>query len=60
MYYIIHIATAFQSIKAQRPEIQELIWTRTQRHFRLKEPEHPILSATLEQYLKKRVQILPL
>lgn len=59
MYYIIHIATAFQSIKAQRPEIQELIWTKTQRHFRLKEPEHPILSATLEQYLKKETPDTP-
>ncbi len=53
MYYIIHIATAYQSFRSQAPEIQELIWTRTQRHLRLKEPDHPILSATLDQYLTK-------
>ncbi len=53
MYYIIHIATAYQSFRSQAPEIQELIWTRTQRHLHLKEPDHPILSATLDEYLTK-------
>ena len=53
MYYIIHIATAFQSFKAQPREIQELIWARTLNDLRKKDPTHPLLSATLEQYLAK-------
>ena len=53
MYYIIHIATAFQSFKAQPREIQELIWTRTLNDLRKKDPTHPLLSATLDQYLAK-------
>jgi hypothetical protein len=53
MYYIIHIATAFQSFKAQPREIQELIWTRTLNDLRKKDPTHPLLSATLDQYLTK-------
>jgi hypothetical protein len=53
MYYIIHIATAFQSFKAQPREIQEVIWTRTLNDLRKKAPTHPILSATLDQYLVK-------
>ena len=55
MYYIIHIATAFQSFKAQPREIQELIWARTLNDLRKKDPTHPLLSATLEQYLAKEV-----
>jgi len=55
MYYIIHIATAFQSIKTQPREIQELIWTRTLNDLRKKDPSHPLLSATLDQYLAKNV-----
>jgi Predicted 3'-5' exonuclease related to the exonuclease domain of PolB len=54
MYYIIHIATAFQSIKVQPREIQELIWTRTLNDLRKKDPSHPVLSATLDQYLAKQ------
>lgn len=53
MYYIIHIATAFQSFKAQPREIQELIWARTLNDLRKKDPSHPLLSATLDQYLAK-------
>jgi hypothetical protein len=53
MYYIIHIATAFQSFKAQPREIQELIWARTLNDLRKKDPIHPLLSATLDQYLAK-------
>jgi hypothetical protein len=53
MYYIIHIATAFQSFKAQPREIQELIWARMLNDLRKKDPTHPILSATLDQYLAK-------
>ena len=53
MYYIIHIATAFQSFKAQPREIQELIWARTLSDLRKKDPAHPLLSATLDQYLAK-------
>ena len=55
MYYIIHIATAFQSFKAQPREIQEVIWTRTLNDLRKKDPTHPLLSATMEQYLAKEV-----
>ncbi len=54
MYYLIHIATAYRSIKAHPREIQELIWNKTQHQFRTKDPNHPILSATLEQYLSKQ------
>ncbi len=53
MYYIIHIATAFQSFKAQPREIQEIIWARTLNDLRKKDPTHPLLSATLDQYLAK-------
>ena len=53
MYYIIHIATAFQSFKAQPREIQELIWARTMNDLRKKDPTHPLSSATLGQYLAK-------
>jgi Predicted 3'-5' exonuclease related to the exonuclease domain of PolB len=53
MYYIIHIATAFQSFKAQPREIQELIWARMLNDLRKKDPSHPLLSATLDQYLAK-------
>ena len=53
MYYIIHIATAFQSFKAQPREIQELIWARMLNDLRKKDPTHPLLSATLDQYLAK-------
>jgi len=53
MYYIIHIATAFQSFKAQPREIQELIWARTLNDLRKKDPTHTILSVTLDQYLAK-------
>ncbi len=53
MYYIIHIATAFQSFKAQPREIQELIWARTLNDVRKQDPSHPLLSATLDQYLAK-------
>ena len=53
MYYIIHIATAFQSFKAQPREIQELIWTRTLNDLRKKDSTNPLLSATLDQYLTK-------
>ncbi len=55
MYYIIHIATAFQSFKAQPREIQEVIWTRTLNDLRKKDPTHPLLPATMEQYLAKEV-----
>ena len=55
MYYIIHIATAFQSFKAQPREIQDVIWTRTLNDLRKKAPTHPLLSATMEQYLAKEV-----
>ena len=55
MYYIIHIATAFQSFKAQPREIQELIWARTLNDLRKKDPTHPLLSAKLQQYLAKEV-----
>ena len=55
MYYIIHIATAFQSFKGQPREIQEVIWTRTLNDLRKKDPTHPLLSATMEQYLAKEV-----
>jgi len=55
MYYIIHIATAFQSFKTQPREIQELIWARTMSDLRKKDPAHPLLSATLDQYLAKEV-----
>jgi|SRR5262245_45363938 len=55
MYYIIHIATAFQSFKAQPKEIQEVIWTRTLNDLRKSDPTQPLLSATLEQYLAKEV-----
>jgi hypothetical protein len=55
MYYIIHIATAFQSFKAQPREIQEVIWKRTLNDLRKKDPTHPLLSATMEQYLAKEV-----
>jgi len=53
MYYIIHIATAFQSFKAQPREIQELIWARTLNDLRKKDPNHPLLSVTLDQYLAR-------
>lgn len=53
MYYIIHIATAFQSFKAQPREIQELIWARTLNDLRKKDPTHPLLAATLDQYLAR-------
>ena len=53
MYYIIHIATAFQSFKAKPRAIQELIWARTMNDLRKKDPNHPLLSATLDQYLAK-------
>lgn len=55
MYYIIHIATAFQSLKAMPRAIQELIWARTMSDLRKKEQAHPHLSATLDQYLAKEV-----
>jgi len=55
MYYIIHIATAFQSFKAQPREIQEVIWTRTLSDLRKKDPTHPLLSATMEQYLARKL-----
>jgi Predicted 3'-5' exonuclease related to the exonuclease domain of PolB len=55
MYYIIHIATAFQSFKAQPREIQEVIWTRTLSELRKKDPTHPLLSATMEQYLARKL-----
>ena len=55
MYYIIHIATAFQSFKAQPRKIQELIWARTLNDLRKKDPTHPLLFATLDQYLAKEV-----
>lgn len=58
MYYIIHIATAFQSISAQPREVQELIWTRTQNEWRKKEPSHPILSASLDEYLNKQAEAI--
>ncbi len=45
MYYIIHIATAFQSFKAQPREIQELIWARTLNDLRKKDSTNPLLSA---------------
>jgi Predicted 3'-5' exonuclease related to the exonuclease domain of PolB len=54
MYYIIHIATVFQSIRVQPREIQELIWNRTMNDLRRKDPSHPVLSATLDQYLAKQ------
>jgi len=54
MYYIIHIATVFQSIRVQSREIQELIWTRTMNDLRKKDPSHPLLSATLDQYLARQ------
>lgn len=53
MYYIIHIATLYQSFKAQSRQIQELIWARTQNGWRTKDPNHPILTTTLDQYLAK-------
>ena len=53
MYYIIHIATTFQSFKTQPREIQELIWARTLNDLRKKDPTHTILSVTLDQYLAK-------
>lgn len=53
-YYLVHIATAFQSFKTQPREIQEIIWARTQKHHSKKDPNHPILSAALEQYLSKQ------
>jgi hypothetical protein len=53
MYYIIHIATAFQSFRVQPREIQEHIWARTLSDVRKKDPTHPLLSATLDQYLAK-------
>jgi len=53
MYYIIHIATAFQSFKAQPREIQELIWARTLNDLRKKDSTNPLLSAALDQYLAK-------
>ncbi len=55
MYYIIHIATAFQSFKAQPREIQELIWARTLNDLRKTDPAHLLLSATLDRYLAKEV-----
>jgi hypothetical protein len=55
MYYIIHIATAFQSFKAQPREIQEVIWTRTLSELRKKDPTHPLLSTTMEQYLARKL-----
>jgi hypothetical protein len=55
VYYIIHIATAFQSFKGQPREIQEVIWTRTLNDLRKKDPTHPLLAATMEQYLAKEV-----
>ncbi|MBI2368377.1 MAG: hypothetical protein HYV01_25670 [Deltaproteobacteria bacterium] len=55
MYYIIHIATAFQSLKAMPRAIQELIWARTMSDLRKKDQAHPLLSATLDQYLVKEV-----
>src|SRR5215831_19190672 len=55
MYYIIHIATAYQSFKAQPREIQELIWARTLNDLRKKDPTRPLLSATMEQYLAKKL-----
>jgi len=55
MYYIIHIATAFQSLKAMPRAIQELIWARTMSDLRKKDQAHPLLSATLDQYLAKEV-----
>ena len=54
MYYIIYIATAFQSFKAQPREIQELIWARTMSDLRKKDSGQPLLSATLDQYLAKQ------
>jgi Predicted 3'-5' exonuclease related to the exonuclease domain of PolB len=56
MYYIIHIATVFQSIRVQSRAIQELIWTRTMNDLKKKEPSHLLLSATLDQYLAKKVE----
>src|SRR2546426_5295844 len=53
MYYIIHIATSFQSFRAQPREIQELIWARTLNDLRKKDSTNPLLSATLDQYLTK-------
>src|SRR5438105_9303849 len=53
MYYIIHIAPAFQSFRAQPREIQELIWARTLNDLRKKDSTNPLLSATLDQYLTK-------
>ena len=55
VYYIIYIATAFQSFKAQPRDIQELIWARTLNDLRKSDPTHALLSATLEQYLAKQV-----
>jgi hypothetical protein len=55
MYYIIHIATAFQSLKAMPRAIQELIWARTMSDLRKKDQAHPLLSATLDQILAKEV-----
>src|SRR5262249_16898581 len=40
---------------AQPREIQELIWARTLNNLRKKDPTHPLLSATMEQYLAKEV-----
>lgn len=54
MHYIIHIATAFQSFKAQPREVQELIWARTQNGWRTRDPSNPILNTTLDQYLAKQ------
>ncbi len=54
MYYIIHIATAFQSFKATKRDLQELIWTRTLNDLKKKDASHPLLSATLDQYLAKQ------
>jgi len=53
MYYIIHIATAFQSFKVQPREIQELIWARTLNDLRKKDSTNALLAATLDQYLTK-------
>ena len=57
MYYIIHIATAFQSFKAQPREIQELIWTRTLNDLRKKDPTHPYCPPHWISILPKKPRI---
>jgi hypothetical protein len=64
MYYIIHIATAYQSLLARPREIQELIWTKTQHRFRMKDPNHPISKqapdiAVINSALKTKMALTP-